>query len=442
MVDRRIKAMKKMIALTAVLSLGLSVGFQPRKEIPQAQTQGISGREIKKATHQGMQFSFDGVNGVRSEGMKEGAFVYDFGNTEEDVTVNMDQNWTTSIYVARYDSDPGWPRYSSLPSISDKAVYERGWYRFTQLGWWLYYAVLHTGTVVGGKVQIRDITAPEVSLNGKVGSSLGSSTNKGVTVSWTDRRGISHISYEPTHTSPDRNIYNGKTVTEEGTYSFYVHDFTGHRTYVFFTIDKTSPSATLTGVVNGGTTSGDVTIKYNDTNGSGVVNVIYRSDEGIVTDSYGINTSRKTFTSEGSHFFQIIDGAGNIGSASFTIDKTSPEIKVRNVSSGNEYSYFGANDGTEFHTKETVEINIEDRIYGSVGNAVYRSYGLKENSVNGVPQIFISDIFGVSNKLVKKKIELNREGSYAIESTDLAGNKTKVKIVIDKTAPTIGGTLQ
>lgn len=428
--------MKKIIALTAVLSLVLSVGFQPRKEIPQAQTQGISGREIKKATHQGMQFSFEGVNGVRSEGMKEGAFVYDFGSTEEDVTVNIDQTWTTAIYVARYDGDPGWPRWSSLPSISDKAVYERGWYRFTQLGWWFYYAVLHTGTVVGGKVRIADFTAPTVTLNGVSNNGI---TNEGVTVSWADKRGISRISFEGEHTSPDRNIYNGKTVTEEGQYSFRVYDFAGNNSVVRFLIDKRKPFATLIGVANGGTTNGVVTIVYKDN--FSLSYVVYTTDEGKFIDKSNLS---RTFTSEGRYSFDIYDHAKNKGNSNFVIDKTSPEIKIKNVSTGNESAFYSNNEQDEFHTKENVEINIEDRIYGSVGNAVYHNSGLRDVFVNRRAQFEVTSRPGSINTqlTVKKKITLDKEGTYNIQATDKAGNTTKMKIVIDKTAPSIGGTLQ
>jgi|GEM_PF-1383821 len=201
------------------------------------------------------------------------------------------------------------------------------------------------------------------------------------------------------------SIGNGTVYSDDGNYTITINatDRAGNTASktVSFTVDKTSPEITVTGVADG--------VYYNVS----VTPVIMIADINLNTSSITLNgtpfVSGTTITEEGDYalFVQATDKAGNTASktVSFAIDKTSPEITVTGVTN-NAY----------YNVSVTPVIMIADI-----------NLNISSITLNGTS--FVSST------------TINAEGNYVlyVYATDKANNSaTKtVLFIIDKTKPII-----
>ncbi|MDD5224787.1 MAG: Ig-like domain-containing protein, partial [bacterium] len=198
---------------------------------------------------------------------------------------------------------------------------------------------------------------------------------------------------------------SGTTVSAEGVYTLAVEtsDKAGNtaQTTVTFTIDKTVPVITVTGVTDG---------SYYKTD---VVPVITVIDANLQSSSISLNgapfTSGTPVSAEGSYTLAVeaSDKAGNTASMSltFTIDKTAPAVSI-----------IGVTDGVYYNTDVIPEITITD-LYLDASSI----------TLNGEPYI--------------SGMPISIENNYVlvIQAADRAGNTryAEVTFTIDKTPPTI-----
>ena len=158
-----------------------------------------------------------------------------------------------------------------------------------------------------------------------------------------------------------------------------------------FDMDLRSPDVSLSGVIDGGTTNGDVTVSWKD---SDVASATYSLDDGEETAF----SSDIVFDKEGHYVIKITDDMGNVTERSFTIDKT-VDYSVT-TSSGRKI-------GGDATTSEDVVISSNEDAKVTV---------IKDGET--YPYEFGS--------------ALSEEGSYLITLEDAYGNKTSLTIVIDK----------
>lgn len=158
-----------------------------------------------------------------------------------------------------------------------------------------------------------------------------------------------------------------------------------------FDMDLKSPIVALSGVEDRGTTNGDVTISWED---SDVVSATYSLNGGEETAF----SSGETFSKEGSYAIKAIDDMGNVTEVGFTIDKTVDYSLV--TSSGRKI-------GGDATTSEDVVISSnEDAKVTVIKDGMAYPYE-----------------FGDA---------LSEEGTYLITLEDGYGNKTSLTLTIDK----------
>ncbi len=170
---------------------------------------------------------------------------------------------------------------------------------------------------------------------------------------------------------------SGDTVSIEGSYVLVVTDDAGNRTSVNFTIDKTPPIVM------------DVTENsYYNTNRT------ITFDEGSATLNGTAFTSGSIVSNEGTYQLIVTDFALNVTTINFFIDKTVPVVS-------------GIANNTYYNTNQTITFNE--------GNATLNATAFTSGTI------------------------VSTENTYVLVVTDLAGNKTTVNFVIDKTVPIVSG---
>lgn len=172
-----------------------------------------------------------------------------------------------------------------------------------------------------------------------------------------------------------KEYHSGQVVTSEGKHTIVVTDNAGNVSTVNFIIDKTAP--VITGVSNGEYYSNDREISFN---------------EGTATLDGEPFTNGGKVSAEGQHIIVVVDGAGNITSETFVIDKTAPVIS-------------GVEDGKAYNEKVVITFNEGEAI---LDGAAFN---------NGA--------------------EVTQEGTHTITVKDKAGNVTTKTFTIDKTAPIV-----
>ena len=219
-----------------------------------------------------------------------------------------------------------------------------------------------------------DKTAPTGTLSGVTD---GGRTNTNVSFSWTDGRATAKL---------DNTAYTKNAViTAEGSHKIVLTDDVGNSTTYTFTIDKTAPTGTLSGVANGGVTKNNVTFSWTETNATA------KLDGKVYTKGTAI-------TAEGEHTIVLTDDVGNSTTYTFEIDKTAPTGTLSGVTNG-----------------------------GVTKNNVLFSWS--ESSATAT----------LDNKAYSSNTVIAEEGKHTIVLTDDVGNSTTYTFTIDKTAPT--GTL-
>ncbi len=177
------------------------------------------------------------------------------------------------------------------------------------------YTVKASGNISAGASVVQsasftfvvDKTPPTGTLTGVTN---GGYTNSNVSFNWSENGCTATL---------DGSSYTaGKTISAEGSHTIVLTDKAGNSTTYTFTIDKTPPTGTLTGVTNGGYTNGNVSFNW--------------SENGCTATLDGSSyTAGKTISAEGSHTIVLTDKAGNSTMYTFTIDKTAPIIDAYNA---------------------------------------------------------------------------------------------------------------
>ncbi|MFD0588763.1 S-layer homology domain-containing protein [Paenibacillus sp. GCM10027627] len=225
------------------------------------------------------------------------------------------------------------------------------------------------------RLVVKDLAGNETAVNFKIDKTAP-------TVSGVTDRAYYKISVTPTFTDGVGKLngspYNsGTEITEERAHLLIVTDEAGNETTVRFVIDQTAPA--VTGVEDGKAYNRSVTPVF--TEGTAVLN----------GQSFASGTE---ITIDGSYTLVITDLAGNVTTLNFLIDTEAPTVA-------------GVADGIDY--KDAVTVTY------SGGTAL----------LNG--QSFASGT------------TISAEASYILIVSDVAGNVTTVRFVIDKTAPVISG---
>ncbi|MGE7091802.1 S-layer homology domain-containing protein [Lysinibacillus sp. NPDC048646] len=167
---------------------------------------------------------------------------------------------------------------------------------------------------------------------------------------------------------------SGTEIDQDGSYTLVVTDAAGNVTTVNFTIDTAAPI--VTGVTNGGIYKDEITIVFN---------------KGTATLNGVAYTSGTKVDKEGTYTLVVTDTSGNVTTVSFTIDKTAPTVT-------------GVTNGGAYKDKVTIVFNK--------GTA----------TLNGVA--------------FTRGTKVDKEGTYTLLVTNIAGRVTTINFKIDRTAPT------
>jgi hypothetical protein len=236
-------------------------------------------------------------------------------------------------------------------------------------------------------------------------------------------------------TSSGTAFSSGETFSTAGHYRLEITDSAGNSTVYTFTIDKTAPAITLSGISSGGFTNGTVTATF-ITAVNGITNGTGRSkDDDTITAKYSTATSTTTpassatvfasgqiFNTAGHYRLQITDAANNSTVYTFTIDKTAPVLSLSGVAAD------GFTNGTVTTAFTTVTNGITDGTGRSKDDDTITA---KYSVATGTAMPTSSSTAFSSGQT------FNTAGHYRLEIADSAGNSTVYNFTIDKTAPTI-----
>ena len=293
------------------------------------------------------------------------------------------------------------------------------------------------------KYFIIDKTAPTLSLSGVTNGGISNGT---VTASWSTSIGgvgaqrvyssdlltvkysLSETNEFPTSATVDYT--SGTSLSQEGNYLMTITDKAGNSTSYTFTIDKTAPTLTLSGVTNGGFTNGTIRVTWGTeiggvgaqlTNNKDDLTVKYSRSTGSTfptsaTTSY---TSGTSLTEEGNYLMTITDKAGNSTSYTFTIDKTAPTLTLSGIVVGQM-------------AKDSVSATWVTTVEGAGKNLT------NSNDVLTVKYSVQSDTYPTTaTTTYSRNTSLTAEGYYLMTITDKTGNVRKYQFLIDKTAPKV-----
>lgn len=290
-----------------------------------------------------------------------------------------------------------------------------------------------------------DKSAPVLSLSGVTNGGI---TKSNVSATWgidatsiTSQRSNANDSLSVTYavnttnenfpTTANLTYTSGTSLTQEGNYLLWITDRAGNRTPYTFTIDKTAPILTLSGVANAGFTNGNVSASWSNIAAGVGANRTISSDTLTVTYSFSttatfptsattVYTTVTQLSTAGNYFMTITDAAGNSTSYTFTIDKSDPVLSLSGVTNGGfTNGNVSATWGTEANSITSQRSNTNDTLTITYGR----------NSSASFPTVAQSTTAYTSGLL------LTLEGNYRIVITDRAGNYTSYTFTIDKTAP-------
>lgn len=279
-----------------------------------------------------------------------------------------------------------------------------------------------------------DTEDPEIELNDVEN---GGFSKNDVTVKYSDQTFYSNTltarySRSSTSTIPSTGStsFSGtKTFSSEGNYAVTVTDSVGNTTTKTFTIDKTAPTLTLSGVTNGGFTNGSVSASWSTSIGSVRAQLVNSNDSLTVkysrsTGSTFPTTATTTYargtklTLEGNYLMTITDKAGNSTSYTFTIDTSPPTLTLSGL--------------------------IDQMTKGSVSATwVTAAEGAGKNLTNSNDAVTVkysvrADTYPTTaTTTYSRNTSLTEEGYYLMTITDKTGNFTEYRFLIDKTAPQV-----
>ena len=188
-----------------------------------------------------------------------------------------------------------------------------------------------------------------------------------------------------------KNYTIGTPITKEGYYQLVITDAAGNQTEIEFTIDKIAPI--VEEIPEIGFVGEDFNINVTEANLDSIVILKYGASEEeypkTVENGY-------TITEEGFYIIEVTDKAGNTIRVNLGIDKTAPII-------------LGVKDGAYYNT--AVRPNIQE--------------------------LKVSGEILLNGELFSNGTEIDEEGEYTLEVTDVLGRATIVHFVIDKTKPAV-----
>ncbi|WP_214799317.1 Ig-like domain-containing protein [Exiguobacterium sp. s50] len=307
---------------------------------------------------------------------------------------------------------------------------------------------------------------------------------------------------EGTATLNGQRFSSGTEITEDGQYELTLMDDAGNISKVTFSLDQTPPviqgidkeltnqvviplfdgAATLNGqAFNSGTlisVDGSYLIKVIDGHGNqssksfvidrtkpiikGLDKSVYKDDvepsfnEGTATLNGKPYVSGATVSKEGTYELIVTDGAGNVSTTKFNIDRTPPSISGVTSKSYSEYVRPTFSEGTATlnghafvsgteikkdssytlvvtdkagnQTQIDFNIDTEAPVIEGVSNQSYR---------HSVTPVFSEGDAFLNGLPFKQGLTISAEGFYELIVKDGAGNESKVVFTIDTTSPKI-----
>ena len=194
---------------------------------------------------------------------------------------------------------------------------------------------------------------------------------------------------------------------EDGTYTIKAIDRKGNETVITFTIDTVKPI--ITGVENGAITNQNVTLNVTDENPGGTIHL---KRNGQIVKNYSFGTP---LTEEGNYEVYVSDLAGNVSETiKFTIEKTLPEITVKD-------EYVG---------------NLEKKVFSNVSFKLYDNTGVSAYKINDgeYKELTINNWSDANFQNIKGELVY---GTNTITLRDVAGNEATYTFTYDNVAPTI-----
>ena len=272
----------------------------------------------------------------------------------------------------------------------------------------------------------KDNVAPKVDING---AEDGKFYNKDVNIK---------ASVEDANIATKEMTINGsavsgldQTITKEGEYDVSVKalDKSGNETVksLHFTIDKTPPVTTISGLVAKKHYQKPDTAKFS-ANEEAEIHYEVIADGKTIKEGKG--NSFDGYTVDGDYTVKAwsIDRAGNVGekvTISFVKDSTAPTVDLSGVSEGKYYN-----------TNKGVSISVNERYYDTNKVSV-TAYRERKGQRYNVPFSFKSNAVNSTNTL-----NATETGTYhiTVSAVDEAGNKSKSKSItftVDKEKPVI-----
>lgn len=289
-----------------------------------------------------------------------------------------------------------------------------------------------------------DKTAPTLSLvgvavdgftNGKV-SSTWSAEIEGVKGQRSNNKDILSVQYaystSSSFPSSATTAYStGTNLKADGNYIITITDKAGNSNTYRFTIDKTAPVLTLSGVASGGftnsivsakwaTTVNDITSQRSNDNDSLTVKYAYSTGATFPASATTNYTSSTDLSDVGNYLLTISDRAGNFTNYTFTIDKSAPVLTLNGVALGGF-----TNKSVSASWATTVEGVKGQRSNNNDNLFVKYSYSTGATFPTSATTEYANDS------------DLNTAGNYLVSISDRAGNTSSYTFTIDKTAPTL-----
>lgn len=330
------------------------------------------------------------MTGIDFEGVESSTWIYGDWWYKSDVKVTLKPTDSQSgVKLTEYKIDDGeWMTYTS-PFTITKEGYTIIYYKSTDY-------VGNTESRRLYEVQI-DKTAPIVT-----GVENGKTYNSDVTITFDEGKG--ELNGNP--------FTSGSVVSTPGNYTLVVKDKASNVTSVSFKIEKTSPPVVdppvdptpppvITPPVVSPPPTGTAQTDTTPPKVSGVENYGFYNKDVTISFSDGKATlngkeiaNNSVVKAEGTYELVVRDEAGNKTTIEFTIDKTAPKVS-------------GISHNAVYNKNVTVTFNE--------GTARLNGSWFENNTI------------------------VNKDGIYTLVVTDEAGNKTTVKFMVDKKAPTVSG---
>lgn len=306
--------------------------------------------------------------------------------------------YKNDVYIKAVDNSTGWANSSittyysrsttKYPSTADIA-FNNGT-SFSEQGYYTVKAIDAAGNSSGLIKFAIDKTPPSFIL--PTGVTNGCFVSNSVKVRFLDNMTIDSCSYS-FNSVLQGSFVSGTVLSAEGVYVITAIDAAGNSDFVSFTIDKTAPAFSLSGVINDGFSSNNVSATIIESNLQSCTYLLNGANNGTYSSGAVLST-------EGNYIINAIDKAGNSSQVSFTIDKTFPRISLAGVIS-------------EGFTSNNVSATITE---ANLQSATY--------TLNGNP---------MGN--YASSAALSAEGVYIITAVDKTNKSATVSFTIDKTPP-------